>query len=296
MTTKFRPNRHSTPRGPEMLRKRLAVSSAMRSSADLACRLFGRDNVAHIAQSVLMRARLDGRNDMKSNGELRLQDWILEIAPVDAKIHVLDVGANVGNWSLAMISAARRAGRLSDLSLDAFEPAPDSFAELRSNLNGDPASLHELAIGDVNGPAYLHLVGPTAGRNSFYHASDSVSKVVVSMVTLAAFVQERAIDHVMLMKIDAEGHDFAVIRGAESLFAARKVSAIQFEYSCRWIDSRAFLRDVFDILGPRGYSIGKLTPNGVQFYVAWSPALETFTEGNYVACLPQVARRLPMVG
>jgi len=49
------------------------------------------------------------------------------------------------------------------------------------------------------------------------------------------------------------------------------------------------------LLQPRGYRLGKLTPKGVEFYPRWDPDLETFVEGNYVACLPEVAARLPSV-
>ena len=58
---------------------------------------------------------------------------------------------------------------------------------------------------------------------------------------------------------------------------------------------RSFLRDAFELLGPLGYRLGKLTPHGVEFYPGWDAELETFVEGNYLACVPQVAERLPSV-
>jgi hypothetical protein len=59
--------------------------------------------------------------------------------------------------------------------------------------------------------------------------------------------------------------------------------------------SRSFLCDAFDLLRPLGYCLGKLTPLGVEFYPAWDPDLETFVEGNYVACSPEIVGRLPSV-
>ena len=64
----------------------------------------------------------------------------------------------------------------------------------------------------------------------------------------------------------------------------------QFEYNHRWILGRFFLRDAFELVQAFGYRVGKLTPRGVEFYPGWDPELETFVEGNYVACAPAAAR------
>ena len=115
------------------------------------------------------------------------------------------------------------------------------------------------------------------------------------MTTLTNYANNAGLAHISLVKIDAEGHDLAVLRGARSLFVEQRISVAQFEYNHRWIYSRFFLRDAFELLGPLGYRIGKLTPLGVEFYTGWDHDLETFVEGNYVACLPSIARQLPSV-
>jgi hypothetical protein len=79
------------------------------------------------------------------------------------------------------------------------------------------------------------------------------------------------------------------------LFAERRISVAQFEYNHRWVYARFFLRDAFDLLEPLGYRLGKLTPVGVEFYPRWDADLETFVEGNYIACEQGVAERLPSV-
>ncbi len=112
---------------------------------------------------------------------------------------------------------------------------------------------------------------------------------------MECFVHEAGWDRIGLVKIDAEGHDLAVLRGGERLFAWKRVSIVQFEYSIRWVDARCFLRDAFELLQPLGYLIGKLTSKGVEFYPAWEPAGETFIEGNYVACVADIAVDLPSV-
>ena len=63
---------------------------------------------------------------------------------------------------------------------------------------------------------------------------------------------------------------------------------MQFEINHRWIFSRTYLKDAFELLGEFGYSIGKILPGGVEFYSEWDSQLETFCENNYLACTPSL--------
>jgi len=38
-----------------------------------------------------------------------------------------------------------------------------------------------------------------------------------------------------------------------------------------------------------------VTPKGIEFYEAWHPELETYREGNYVACLSEWTSAFPLV-
>lgn len=275
-----------------------ALRRAAAAVTDLVCRAAGRRHVVRAARFVLYRARLDVPNDLHTNGESSLQRWILELSPDGRRIHVLDVGANVGRWSAAMLAAARYAGRLDDLDLHAFEPSSDTFALLSTALSGQSANLLRVALCERSGSAALHVVAPGAGINSLHAPTAPLAGVTTEEVvttTLDACADHVGLDQIDLVKIDTEGHDMAVLRGAVRLFAEHRILAAQFEYNIRWIAARSFLRDAFDLLVPLGYRLGKLTPRGVEFYPGWDGELETFVEGNYVACLPWVAERLPSV-
>jgi FkbM family methyltransferase len=267
-------------------------------ATDVACLTLGRRQVVRAARFALRRATLDVPNNMNTNGEKLLQRWIFDLLPNGRKVHVLDVGANVGEWSASMLAAAQRVGRLDDLDLHAFEPASDTFACLSERLNDMGASLNHVAVSDTTGSSLLHIMGPTAGTNSLHAAPvmcEAVSTESVSTVTLADYVARSGLPNIGLLKIDTEGHDLAVLRSGRILFADHRVSVTQFEYNWRWIKARSFLSDAFDLLCDAGYRIGKLTPRGVEFYPGWDPDLETFVEGNYVAATPECATKIPAV-
>jgi FkbM family methyltransferase len=279
-----------------------ATTAVLRRAAgrctDVACIAVGRGQVVRAARFVLYRARLDVPNNLTSNGESSLQRWILREFPSGQKVHVIDVGANVGQWSAAMLAAARQAARLADLDLHAFEPSAHTFSLLAKEMRGQPVQLRNTAVSERVGRADLHIVAPGAGRNSLYaqaRPDPGTTIEVVETTTLAFYAEYAGLGDIALVKIDAEGHDLAVLRGACRLLAGNRIWAVQFEYNHRWIDARAYLRDAFELLQPIGYCLGKLTPAGIEFYPHWDADLETFVEGNYVACLPELAQRLPAV-
>jgi len=268
------------------------------SATDLACRTVGRRHVVRAARFVLRCASLDVPNDMRTNGELHLQRRVLGFSPPGRKIHVVDVGANIGWWSTAMVAAARQAGRLDDLDLHAFEPSSFTFARLSEALSEHSVTLDRIALSERTGSSILHVVAPGAGTNSLHGppvASAAANTEEVVTTTLDAYADRAGLDRIALVKIDTEGHDLAVLRGARRLLTEQRIVLAQFEYNCRWVDSRSYLRDAFDLLHPFGYRLGKLTPRGVEFYPGWDADLETFVEGNYVTCPQWAAERLPSV-
>jgi FkbM family methyltransferase len=265
------------------------------TATDVACRAFGRRAVIRGARYALLRARLDCPNNMTVNGEVSLQRWALELAS-GGEIHVADVGANVGRWSRSLLAAASGVGRAGDVRLHAFEPDARAYARLERSLAATCASLSPVALSDRRGTSAFHVVAPAAGTNSL-HPSPAATGVAetVSTVTLDWYAAGAGVPGFALVKIDTEGHDLAVLRGARGLLAEHRIAVVQFEYNHRWVFARTYLRDAFDFLTGLGYLVGKLTPKGVEFYPGWEPDLETFVEGNYVACLPAAALGLPAV-
>ena len=268
------------------------------AATDLVCLTTGRRPVVRAARFVLGRARLDFPNDLHTNGESSLQRWVLDMSPTGRDMHVVDVGANIGSWSVAMLTAAQEAGRSADLDLHAFEPSAYTFDRLEATLHGTKVNLQRMALSDTAGSSLLHVRAPGAGTNSLHRLPGmppSGPAEEVTTMTLGSYAERAGLEQLTLVKIDTEGHDLAVLRGARELFASQRISVAQFEYNHRWIYARCYLRDAFELVEPLGYRVGKLTPAGVEFYPSWDPELETFIEGNYVACRQAEAAQLPAV-
>jgi FkbM family methyltransferase len=265
-------------------------------AVDALCVVAGRRQVVRAARFVLNRARWDVPNVAACNGEHALQRWALAALPRTAAVTALDVGANVGDWSRSLLEHASRSGH--DVALHAFEAAAHTYSLLTSRL---PAGVrtNRVALSDSCGERTMYLVRPGAGTNSLYPPDGhrgGADRETVATTTLDDYARLNHLSRIDLVKIDTEGHDFAVLAGARESLRTQAISIVQFEYNHRWIPARRFLKDVFGLVQPFGYRIGKLTPRGIEKYPAWEPELESFVEGNYVLYTEQAGRSLPAFG
>ena len=262
--------------------------------------ILGRRNLARFARFITNEVRMDTINDMSSNGELTVQSVALDIArSKDQESVVFDAGANIGEWTASLQDMS--GGDVRNLSIHSFEPCKATFETLEKNVKKHPASDRvrtvKLALSDAPGTAELNVVNDGAGTNSLHHHIDlKVTKTEeIKLTTVDEYCQENGIDAIDLVKIDTEGHDPSVLRGAETMLQVGNIEMIQFEYTHRWITSGNFLRDIFHLLQPYGYRIGKITPKGIEFYEDWHFELESFREANYLACKPEHMSRFNQI-
>ncbi len=129
---------------------------------------------------------------------------------------VVDVGANIG---LYCCIAADRAPAFSKIV--AFEPVPENLRYLRRNLEeNDRAArvvVEEQAVGQASGKIQIYLAEGSIGTHSpsAKNARNSTTSITVPAVSLDDYVQQKLRDRpIDLLKVDVEGYDGAVLRGA----------------------------------------------------------------------------------
>ncbi len=259
------------------------------NTKNLIINLMGRRNIYRLARAMYLHARGDIANDMTRNGEMLIQNCVLSGWRADyAKNHklvIFDVGANIGEWSAALLEQLKSHAIGERINLFSFEPVPATAKTLRGNLPGNLACLHieELALSSSVGTAEIYVAAANAGTNSLHDdpATANQTTVTIAITTAVDFCETRAIQHVHLLKCDTEGHDMEVIRGALPLLKEERLSVLQFEYNHRWIFSRNFLLDVFNAVKSMPYKVAKLQEDHVLVFEKWHPELDKFFEGNY---------------
>jgi FkbM family methyltransferase len=198
---------------------------------------------------------------------------------------VLDVGANVGQYSELARELAPAA------VVHAFEPHPVSFAELTRVPSRIGVVAHPVALGDTNGEIDIFDYADEAGSqhaSAYREVIEDVRKRPsavwkVPCKTLDEMAAEMGLDRIGLLKIDTEGYELPVLKGARGLIAANVIDVIQFEFNEMNVVSRVFMKDFFALLP--NYRIYRLLTDGVIEFEVYDPVfMEVFAFQN-MACI-----------
>ncbi len=156
--------------------------------------------------------------------------YLLEHVRLAAGDVALDIGANLG-WYSVLLNRLSEAGA----RIFAFEPDPPTFALLRTNLTANQAtrvSAFNIALGESAGSAQLRRYKDSNnGRHSLIPGDDIAGSVTVPLDTLTHFWESQGLGQARLafMKVDVEGFEYFVLKGAGSLL--RRCANILLEYS-----------------------------------------------------------------
>jgi FkbM family methyltransferase len=165
----------------------------------LSSRFQDREGVLELRNGLRFRIR-PGSTDRASVSEVFILD---SYEPVPSGASVIDVGANIGAFTLC---AAQRAK-----IVYALEPVSNIFEALRRNveLNGmSNVSLHRVAMSGENGEAQVSVAG-MASSIHFQTRGSSLERVPT--VTLESFMDGQRIAQVDYLKMDCEGAEWDIL-------------------------------------------------------------------------------------
>ncbi len=211
----------------------------------------------------------------EGTGEAAVLDRLRSALPTEPVI--LDVGANLGAYSRVVLA------RFPTVSLHCFEPVPEAFALLKQALGDDPrVRLHPYGLSDESRRTLIYSSGVAGDNLASLHPGRSSGAVSqpIEVRRLEEVAPELGITRIDFLKIDAEGHDLAVLRGAGDLL--EKTHAIQFEFSDANIASRTFLHDFHVLLGER-FDLFRVVRDGLVPLGPYTASLEIFVAANYLA-------------
>jgi FkbM family methyltransferase len=148
---------------------------------------------------------------------------------------ILDVGAHRGQTARRYRSLFPRA------TIHCFEPFPPSYSALVEALDGDASvHTHRLALGDSPGAGILN-VNRSSATNSLLRSDeranaywgqdllDTDATVEVPVTTLDRFCAEGSFAHIDILKLDVQGAEYSVLKGAHSLLAAHAIDVVYME-------------------------------------------------------------------
>ena len=173
---------------------------------------------------------------------------------------IFDIGANIGQTVDFYHDIYPNA------SIYSFEPIPKTYAELKKNCSGKQnAKTFNIAFGEKKESMSIQVVkDETSVVNSLSNKfqdnlksdSESYETVNIEVERLDDFVKENGIEKIDLLKIDTEGYEVQVLKGATELLESGKVSAIICEAGFMRSNPRnTYFGDINDILEKHGYAL-----------------------------------------
>jgi FkbM family methyltransferase len=171
---------------------------------------------------------------------------------------VFDVGANIGAYALLFAQWVGPRGRVF-----AFEPSPPSRTGLERHLQlndvEDRVEIVPAAVCDRSGHATFHL--DRFGGMSGLHTSPDLAPTALNVetTTLDRFCEERGVKP-DVVKIDVEGAELEVLRGARSTLSSPDVIAFVEFHPSVWATRRMTAADVEHELYDLGFVAAPLDP------------------------------------
>jgi len=216
---------------------------------------------------------------MQESGEAY---FLKKILPPHRKT-IFDVGACRGAYS----KEARRFHP--HAKIYAFEPHPRSLhyleqAALKLNFNA-----YHLGLGNVCETRYLYDTHREGTAQASLYEEVFQNRPTIShettITTIDQFCKEQAIEHIDLLKIDAEGFEYEILLGAKHMIGSLSVDVIQFELNHLSFITKRTIFDFMELLPEyRFYRIlyrglipldkrhrSMPAPTEHQNIIAWSP-------------------------
>jgi FkbM family methyltransferase len=167
---------------------------------------------------------------LAESGELEPGTRILIASFLNPGDTFVDVGANIGLHTLAAARNVENQGQVI-----AFEPFAETAQMLSKTMwmNGftDITTVYQAAVSDAPGDLLLHL-GNTSGHHSLFSLgadeATSSAAVAVPVVTLDESLESGS--PIDLIKIDVEGAELEVLKGAADTLAANPDVALIVEF------------------------------------------------------------------
>jgi FkbM family methyltransferase len=167
---------------------------------------------------------------------------------------VFDIGANIGIYSLIAANRIGINGRVY-----AFEPADIAYMSLVNNIElnkFDNISVNKMGVSDHTGTAIFNVCEDDAYNSLGAKPMKEIVKTeTIKLVSIDNFVATNNIRKIDVIKVDTEGAEYLVFKGAEKTLR-RDMPTLFFEYNPLALDGfENNPDDLIDYVRSLGYSL-----------------------------------------
>lgn len=227
----------------ERPRLREALTRLLRGARDRDVTLFKRKlRINTLREAGYDRAaRLAGANSFLRDETLVVQRISMMLGP---RTTFVDIGANVGIFSAVIADAGQL---FEDFGVVAFEANPDTFARLSVNAERFGFAAHNVALAAEAGEIEF-VEGAVSGVSTAKTHAGAAHIAGRGFRVDSRRLDSFALSGRLVIKIDVEGMELAVLQGARELFEAGRVAAV-------YLDDFADRPAVIDLLEGYGFDL-----------------------------------------
>lgn len=224
--------------------------------------------------------------DVNTSGEAYAISSIEHKFINEDSIIIFDIGANQGQFTAVALSVLKKINN--KLKIFAFEPQKAAYEECTKTLNSSAVELFNYGFSDTEGIKTLFRNNDISTLSSLYETDClyepefSKDRVEINLTTIDSFIDKNKIDKIHYLKMDVEGHEFSILKGAEQALKEKRIEMIQFEFGNVNAISRVFMKDFFDLLGDR-YNLYRLLKDGIQKISQYNGNVEIYNTAIYLA-------------
>ena len=214
-----------------------------------------------------------GNVDSHTNGE----EFLIR-AYASGWTRCFDVGANHGAYAAMVL------GHNPACAVTSFEPNPALAAQMQAKaaaLGDANWEVRGVAVGCASGSVTLNIDTACDEHSSLHRGGRGTQAVVVPSITLDDYCETNGVAFLDFCKIDTEGNEANVLRGAAALLAEQRIGMIQFEYGEHYKDAGSSLKEIYDLLCGN-YTVFHLEPLGL-LPLPYGQSMERFWYSNWVA-------------
>ncbi len=195
--------------------------------------------------------------------------------------HIVDVGANHGTWTREAMKF------FPDAYYTLLEPQEGMRNSVKDLLeHNEKVSFNQVGAGSEEG-SFKFTIADRDDSCSFIYSEEEAKKmgfaqIEVPIVTLNSFLIEKKLPSPDIIKIDAEGLDLEVLKGASEFFGSTELFLVEAAVVNDRVDNDIF--EVMSFMKEKGYKLFDITDlnRPHRHKVLWLVELVFIKKGGYI--------------
>ena len=230
-----------------------------------------RGYLGKIKRTILRSAATSPISDTVSDIKKEVLSSIIKNS--ENKIVLVNIGLNAGLFTKNAIEELQ-VQKKNNYEIHLFEPRTDFYVALCDEFKNNPlVKINNFTLSDTE--ENINITSNTA--------VDANKMLKSSTKNILEYIKNNTISHVDLLILDTSFNNKKILLGAEEYSNPDKIKTIQFKYSPSYLEFGITLTEVVQLLMNKGYIVGKITNNKINYESDLGNFLEDYTTSDFIA-------------